>query len=656
MTKPIEIELFRDNRRISAAAADAAGAVSDAATVTMPTLRLLTCGSVDDGKSTLIGRLLYEEHLILDDQLAALQRDSKKHGTVGAEMDFALLVDGLEAEREQGITIDVAYRYFATGKRAFIVADTPGHEQYTRNMATGASNADLAILLVDARKGLLTQTYRHATIISLLGIRHVVLAINKIDLVDYDRATFDAIVAQFSEFAAPIGFKSLTAIPISARFGDNVSQHSAKTPWYAGPTLVAYLEAIDVEDDRDRLPFRMPVQWVNRPNLDFRGFCGTIASGTLQAGDEVIVGASGKTSRVARIVTADGDLATARAGDAVTLTLTDEIDVGRGDVLAAPRARPIVTDQFAAHLIWMSESALLPSRSYLMKIAARTVPVTVAEIAHRIDVNNLSKHAAKTLALNEVGFCNLTTTTPIAVDPYSENPVTGAFVLIDRFTNATAAAGLVAYELRRATDIHRQALTVTKDLRAQQKHQRPAVVWFTGLSGSGKSTIANLVETRLHMRGVHTILLDGDNIRHGLNKDLGFSAQDRSENIRRIGEVAKLMSEAGLVVLCSFISPFAAERRMVRELLATGEFIEVFVDTPLETCIARDPKGLYKKALAGEIKNFTGIDQDYERPEAAELVLAGDGESVEQATLRVISYLVEKGFIDRFDDSVDWEI
>jgi bifunctional enzyme CysN/CysC len=653
MTKLLEIDLIRESRRLSDSEVQAAGT---AAPARLTTLRFLTCGSVDDGKSTLIGRLLHEQQLILDDQFAALQRDSKKHGTVGEELDFALLVDGLEAEREQGITIDVAYRYFATNRRAFIVADTPGHEQYTRNMATGASNADLAILLVDARKGLLTQTFRHATIISLLGIRHVVLAINKIDLVGYDRTIFDRIVDEFRTFAEPIGFKTLLAIPISARFGDNVSTRSDKTSWYKGPTLVNYLEDIDVEEDRSSLSFRMPVQWVNRPHLDFRGFCGTIASGTLRPGDEVVVGASGKATRIARIVTADGDLDAAHAGDAVTLTLTDEIDIGRGDVLAAPHARPLVTDQFAAHLIWMSETNLLPSRSYLMKIGTRTVPVTVAELKYRIDVNTLSKHAAKTLALNEVGFCHVAAMVEIVIDPYEENPVMGGFVLIDRFTNETAAAGLVAYGLRGTTNIHLHDLTITKELRALQKHQRPAVLWFTGLSGSGKSTIANLVETRLNARGVHTILLDGDNIRRGLNKDLGFTAEDRVENIRRIGEVAKLMTEAGLVVLCSFISPFAAERHMVRELLGKGEFVEIFVDTPLDVCIARDPKGLYEKALAGEIKNFTGIDQPYEPPEAPDLVLARDGETVEQATLRVISYLVEQGRVDRFDDSGDWAI
>ncbi|MGO9135694.1 MAG: sulfate adenylyltransferase subunit CysN [Methylovirgula sp.] len=621
-----------------------------------PTLRFLTCGSVDDGKSTLIGRLLYEQQLIFDDQLAALERDSKKHGTVGAEIDLALLVDGLEAEREQGITIDVAYRYFSTQKRAFIVADTPGHEQYTRNMATGASNADLAILLVDARKGLLTQTHRHAAIVWLLGIKHVVLAVNKIDLVDYNEAVFNAIVKDFAAFAAPFGFKSLAAIPMSARYGENISEKSAKTPWYKGAPLIAYLEEADVEDHRAASPFRMPVQWVNRPHLDFRGFSGTIASGTVRPGDPVVVATSGKPSRVARIVTADGDLAEAHAGDAVTLTLEDEVDISRGDILVPPQARPAVADQFAAHLIWMSEEALLPGRTYLMKLGARTLPITVTELKHRLDVDTLSEHAAKTLALNEVGFCNLAAHAQIAFDPYGENQVTGGFILIDRYSNATVAAGLIAFALRRATNVHLQDLTVTKEARVQLKHHRPAALWFTGLSGAGKSTIANIVETRLNGAGMHTILLDGDNVRHGLNKDLGFTAEDRVENIRRVAEVAKLMTEAGLIVICSFISPFKAERDLVRETLDVDEFIEIFVDTPRDICIARDPKGLYKKALAGEIKNFTGVDQPYEVPEKPELVLGREAETPEQAGWRVLAYLAERGIIPHFDETGDWSI
>ncbi len=622
----------------------------------LPTLRFLTCGSVDDGKSTLIGRLLYEQQLIHEDQLAALERDSKKHGTVGPNIDFALLVDGLEAEREQGITIDVAYRAFSTANRAFIVADTPGHEQYTRNMATGASNSDLAVLLIDSRKGLLSQTHRHATIVSLLGIRHVVLAVNKIDLVGYDQAVFEKIAADFAAFAAPLEFATCVAIPISARFGDNISQSSQLTPWYRGPSLVAYLETISVEEDRSSLPFRMPVQWVNRPHLDFRGFCGTIASGEIRPGDEIVVALSGKLTRVERILTADGDLDVARTGDSVTLTLADAVDIGRGSVLAAPQARPDVADQLAANLIWMSDEKLAPGRSYLMKIGTRTIPVSVTKVNYRLDVTTLAQHPAKTLGLNEVGFCNLAATAPIAFDPYAENRVTGAFILIDRFSNATAGAGLIAFGLRRATNIHPQDLTIVKEARARIKHQRPAVLWFTGLPGAGKSTVANLAEQQLHARGVHTILLDGDNIRHGLNKDLGFSAADRLENIRRVGEVAKLMTDAGLIVLCAFISPFAAERQMVRDILAPGEFIEIFVDTPIEQCMARDPKGLYKKALAGEIKDFTGVDQVYEAPKTPELVLGQGDATPQQSSARVIAYLVERSYVERFDDSGDWSI
>ena len=610
-------------------------------------LRLLTCGSVDDGKSTLIGRLLYEQKLIFDDQLSALARDSKKFGTVGADIDFALLVDGLEAEREQGITIDVAYRYFATPRRSFIVADAPGHEQYTRNMATGASNADLAILLVDARKGLLTQTHRHAIIASLLGIRHVVLAVNKIDLVGYDEAAFRRIVAAFADFAKPLGFRSTVAIPVSARYGDNVSSLSPQTPWYGGPALVDHLERVEVEEDRRHAPFRLPVQWVNRPNLDFRGYAGTIASGVIRRGDAIVVAASGQRSAVARILAADREAEEAGAGEAVTLTLADEIDIARGDVLARPDARPEVADQFTAHLIWMSAEPLLPGRSYLLKIGARTTPATVTELKHRIDVDNLDKLAAKTLALNEVGFANVATTMPVAYDPYVENRETGAFILIDRRTNETAAAGMIAHGLRRATNIHRQGLTVTREGHAALKRQRPAVLWFTGLSGAGKSTIANLVESKLLAHGVHTALLDGDNVRHGLNKDLGFTAADRVENIRRIAEVARLMTDAGLIVLASFISPFRAERRLAREIAAAGEFVEIYVEAPLETVIARDPKGLYKRALAGQIKNFTGVDQPYEAPEAAELVLHTADSTPEALAERVVAELTARGFIAR---------
>ena len=612
----------------------------------LPALRFLTCGSVDDGKSTLIGRLLFEQKLILDDQLSALKRDSTKHGTDGDNIDFALLVDGLEAEREQGITIDVAYRYFATPNRAFIVADTPGHEQFTRNMATGASNADLAIILVDARKGLLTQTFRHAYIVSLIGIRHIVLAINKIDLVDYDQAVFTRITREFQAFAKNLGFVTQVAVPISARHGDNVSDPSAHTPWYQGATLMQHLESIDVAEPVAEKWFRMPVQWVNRPNLDFRGYSGTIASGIVHPGDEIAVASSGRVTKVERIYTHDGDLQQAQAGDAVTLILADEVDIARGDVLADPRQRPQVADQFAAHLIWMAEDKLLPGRSYLMKIGTRLVPASVTELKHRIDVNTLASHAAKTLSLNEIGFANLATATPVAFDPYNENRDTGAFILIDRATNATAAAGLVAFGLRRATNIHRQDLAVTKAARAGLKQQRPAILWFTGLSGAGKSTIANLVEAKLNAQGVHTLMLDGDNVRHGLNKDLGFTDADRVENIRRVGEVAKLMTEAGLIVLCSFISPFRADRMMVRDLVEPGEFVEVYVNASIAACIARDPKGLYKKALAGQIRNFTGVDQPYEPPANAEIVLDAEHQSPEILADRVIGDLARRGLIE----------
>lgn len=609
---------------------------------TRPALRFLTCGSVDDGKSTLIGRLLYEQNLIFDDHLKALQADSKKFGTSGSDIDFALLLDGLEAEREQGITIDVAYRYFATPRRAFVVADTPGHEQYTRNMATGASNCELAVLLVDARKGLLTQTRRHGIIASLLGIEHVVLAVNKIDLVDYSQSVFESIARDFAAFAAPLGLKELKAIPISARHGDNVSAASARTPWYEGPHLLDYLETVEAEEDRAARPFRLAVQWVNRPNLDFRGFAGTISSGRLRAGDELAALPSGQVGRVKSILGPAGEVADAQAGDAVTVVLDNEIDISRGDMLAASRERPLVADQFAAHLVWMSEHALMPGRSYLMKINHALLAATVTELKHRIDINSLGKLAAKTLSLNEVGVCNLSVARPVAFDAYGDNRSTGAFILIDRMTNETVAAGMIDFALRRATNIHHQAITVSKAERSHLMHHRPAVLWFTGLSGAGKSTIANLVEAELHARGVHTIMLDGDNVRHGLNRDLGFTEADRVENIRRVGEMAKLMTEAGLVVLCAFISPFRAERRMVRELIAEGEFIEVFVDTPIEQCVARDPKGLYRRAYAGEIKNFTGVSQPYEAPENPELHLLGAQESAKSLAAEVVEELIRR--------------
>ena len=602
-------------------------------------LRFLTCGSVDDGKSTLIGRLLFDTKLVFEDQLRALARDSKKHGTTGDDMDFALLLDGLEAEREQGITIDVAYRFFATEKRKYIVADTPGHEQYTRNMATGASNSDLAVILVDARKGVLTQTRRHAYICSLLRIRHVVLAVNKIDLVDFSEDIFDAIDGEFRDFADRLGFASLVSIPLSARFGDNVMAPSERLRWYNGPALLSYLDTVDVDTDTRNRPLRMPVQWVNRPNLDFRGFAGTIASGVVRAGEPIVVASSGRTSTVSRIVTMDGDRVEAVAGDAVTLTLKDEIDISRGDVLAAPSARPEFADQFAAHLLWMAEEELLPGRQYLIKVGAKTVPASVTELKHKIDVNSLENFAAKTLQLNEVGFCNFSTTTPIAFDPYADNRETGGFIVIDRFTNGTVGAGMIDFGLRRATNVHLQALDVNKTARAALKGQKPVILWFTGLSGSGKSTIANIVEKKLHVLGQHTYMLDGDNVRHGLNRDLGFTDADRVENIRRVAEAAKLFVDAGLIVLVSFISPFRSERRTAREIVGQGEFLEVFVDTPIEVCMARDPKGLYKRAQAGEIKNFTGIDSPYEVPEAPEIHVRTVNVTAEDAADQIVARL-----------------
>ena len=608
-------------------------------------LRFLTCGSVDDGKSTLIGRLLYDTKLLFEDQLATLSSDSRKHGTTGEDLDFALLVDGLAAEREQGITIDVAYRFFTTEKRKFIVADTPGHEQYTRNMATGASNSDLAVILVDARQGILTQTRRHSFIVSLLGIRHVVLAVNKIDLVGFSQARFDEIVAEYRAFAADFGFETLVAVPLSARFGDNVLEPSANTPWYDGPTLVQHLETVEVEDRAIRAPFRMPVQWVNRPNLDFRGFSGTIAGGTVRPGDAVVVASSGRTSKVRAIVTADGALAQAGAGEAVTLTLEDEVDISRGDIIAAADARPEVSDQFAAHLIWMVDEPLLPGRPYLIKAGTRTVAATFTEIKHKIDVNTFQKLAAKTLALNEVAVVNVSTQDPVAFDRFSDLPATGAFIVIDRMTNATVGAGMIDFGLRRATNVHWQALEVTKASRAEMKRQKPVVLWFTGLSGAGKSTIANLVEKKLHELSRHTYMLDGDNVRHGLNRDLGFTEADRVENIRRVAETAKLFVDAGLIVLVSFISPFRAERRMARELVEAGEFVEIFVDTPLAVAEERDVKGLYKRARKGEIKNFTGIDSPYEAPESPEIHLQAADQSAAEAAERIVAYMLDNGYL-----------
>ena len=605
-------------------------------------LRFITCGSVDDGKSTLIGRLLHDTKLLLDDQLAALQADSLRHGTQNGQIDFALLVDGLQAEREQGITIDVAYRFFNTDRRKFIAADCPGHEQYTRNMATGASTADLAIVLVDARKGLLTQTRRHSYIVSLLGIRHVVLAVNKMDLVDYDEAVFARIVDDYSTLAAQLGIAQVTSIALSALNGDNMLEPSARMPWYTGTTLLEHLETVAVNETRRDLGLRMPVQWVCRPDQHFRGFAGTIVSGAVTPGDEIVVLPSGRRSRVARIVDGGGgDLSLANAGRAVTLTLEDEIDISRGDVIAAASAPPEVADQFAAHVLWMGEHALLPGRPYWLKIGVRTVGASVTEIKHRVDVNTQEHLAAKSLDLNEVGYCNLHLDQPVPFETYADSRELGGFILIDRQTHATVAAGTLDFALRRAANIHWQHLTVDKPARARSLAQSPRCLWFTGLSGSGKSTVANRVEKRLMAMGLHTYLLDGDNVRHGLNKDLGFSDEDRVENIRRVAEVAKLMVDAGLIVLVSFISPFRAERRMARELFDDGEFIEVYVDTSLAVAESRDVKGLYAKARAGKIPNFTGIDSPYEVPEAPELRLDTQEKTPEALADIVVQRLVD---------------
>ena len=608
-------------------------------------LRFITCGSVDDGKSTLIGRLLYESKMIFEDQMAALEADSKKVGTQGGDLDFALLVDGLAAEREQGITIDVAYRFFSTEKRKFIVADTPGHEQYTRNMVTGASTADVAVILIDARKGILTQTRRHSYIVSLLGIRKVVLAINKMDLMGYAQETFDTIVDEYRDFAQQIGLDDVTPIALAALKGDNMLEPSAAMPWYTGPTLMSYLENVEIDEDVQQRPFRLPVQWVNRPNQDFRGFAGLIASGSVNVGDTLRALPSGKQSKVTRIVTMDGDLPRAVAGQSVTITLADEIDISRGDVLVPANEPAGVADQFQATLIWMHEEPMLPGRPYLLKIGAQTVTASIAHPKYKVNVNTLEHLAAKQLELNEIGVCNLNLDRPIAFDSYNDNRETGGFILIDRITSDTVGAGLIQFALRRSENIHWQALDVNKQARAQLKHQTAGVLWFTGLSGAGKSTIANLVEKKLHAMGRHTYLLDGDNVRHGLNKDLGFTDADRVENIRRVSEVAKLMVDAGLIVLTSFISPFRSERRMARDLLQPNEFIEVFVDTTLAAAELRDPKGLYKKARRGEIKNFTGIDSPYEPPEHAEIHLDTTKQTAEQAADAIVEQLRARGML-----------
>ncbi|WP_288458604.1 sulfate adenylyltransferase subunit CysN [uncultured Sphingomonas sp.] len=606
-------------------------------------LRFITCGSVDDGKSTLIGRLLYDSKQIFEDQLSALEADSRRVGTQGQNIDFALLVDGLAAEREQGITIDVAYRFFATEKRKFIVADTPGHEQYTRNMVTGASTADLAVILVDARKGVLTQTRRHSYLAHLIGIRNIVLAVNKMDLVGYDKGTFDRIRLAYRAFASEIGITDFAAIPVSGLGGDNIAAPSQAMDWYTGPTLIEHLETVPVDADREaRGPFRLPVQWVNRPDLDFRGFAGTIASGTVKPGDAVRIVPSGRTTHVARIVALGGDLAQAQAGQSVTLTLADEVDCSRGDMIAAAGDPPEVADQFEATVVWMADEPMLPGRSYALQLGTQSASATLRTPKYQVNVNTLEETAARTLELNAIGVVTLALDRPVVFAPYEQSRELGGFILIDKATNATVAAGMIRFSLRRAQNVHRQHLDVTREKRADLKNQKPAVLWFTGLSGAGKSTIANLVDKKLVRMNRHTFLLDGDNVRHGLNRDLGFTDADRVENIRRIGEVARLMTDAGLIVLTAFISPFRAERDMVRQMLAPGEFVEVHVDTSLAAAEARDVKGLYAKARSGALKNFTGIDSPYEAPEAPEIRIDTAAEDAEAAADRIVAWLLER--------------
>ncbi|KAB0540591.1 bifunctional enzyme CysN/CysC [Pseudochrobactrum saccharolyticum] len=623
-------------------------------------LRFLTCGSVDDGKSTLIGRLLYDAKTLFEDQISQLHQDSRNHGTAGDDIDFALLVDGLEAEREQGITIDVAYRFFATPKRRFIVADTPGHLQYTRNMVTGASTADLAIVLVDARKGLLEQTRRHSFIASLLGIRHIVLAVNKIDLTGYDETVFNRIVQDYQVFAQGLGFSTVQAIPVSARFGDNIRTFSENMPWYQGPSLLEWLETVAMDSKADtEQDFRFPVQYVSRPHADFRGFAGTIASGQVSVGDEITVARSGVSSAIRYIVTADGELETAHAGQAVTLVLEDERDISRGDMLTHPQSRPQVSDRLAAKLVWFAPEPLRAGRQYWLRSQTDQVSVTVNTLNYRIDIENTEKQFAQEpadqLQMNEIGQVALQLSAPLAFDPYGQNRATGSFILIDRLTNATVAAGLIDHSLRKASHIHVQAAKVTPAERAEQKYQKPTLLWFTGLSGSGKSALATVLEQRLHLAGKHTFILDGDNLRHGLNSDLGFSAEERSENIRRIAETSRLMLDAGLIVLVSVIAPLAQDRALGRHLAGEHDFVEIFVDTPLELCEARDVKGLYAKARAGEIRDFTGIDAPYERPEAPELHLRGQTGSVDDLADEIEKYLNQRGLMHSLVDE-GWSI
>ncbi|HVC01480.1 MAG TPA: sulfate adenylyltransferase subunit CysN [Steroidobacteraceae bacterium] len=609
-------------------------------------LRFITCGSVDDGKSSLIGRLLYEAKTLLEDQLAVLADESRRIGTTGGELDFALLLDGLSAEREQGITIDVAYRFFATERRKFIVADTPGHEQYTRNMVTGASTADAAVILVDARKGVLIQTRRHSFIASLLGIRHVALAINKMDLIAYSQERFTQLCREYRAFAESIGLVEVTCLPISALQGDNVTVASERTPWFDGPTLLEFLETVQIDEDRlQRAPLRLPIQWVNRPSQDFRGFAGQVASGVLRRGDAVRIGPAGTQSVVTRIVTRDGDLEQAVAGQSVTVCLREEIDVSRGDVLSHPDSAPAAADEFEATVVWMHEQPMLRGRSYLMKIGAKTVTATVMPLKYKINVNTLEHLAATRLDLNEIGVCDLELDRAVAFDPYAQNRATGAFILIDRVTNYTVGAGMLRFALRRSQNVHWQATDVDQAGRARLNGHQPCVLWFTGLSGAGKSTIANLLEKRLHALGQHTYLLDGDNVRHGLNKDLGFTDADRVENIRRVAEVAKLMLDAGLIVLVSFISPFRNERRMARSLVGDAEFLEVFIDTPLALAERRDVKGLYQKARQGQLKNFTGIDSPYETPENPEIRIDTTSVGADEAALEILRELQRRGIV-----------
>lgn len=603
-------------------------------------LRFITCGSVDDGKSTLIGRLLYDSKMIFEDQLKALEADSKRVGTQGQDLDFALLVDGLAAEREQGITIDVAYRFFSTNKRKFIVADTPGHEQYTRNMVTGASTADVAVVLVDARKGVLTQTRRHSYLVKLMGIKQVVLAINKMDMVSYSQATFEAIKQDYIEFAQHLGELQITTIPVSALRGDNITDQSYQMPWYHGTTLMGFLETVQIEQDRlSKLPFRMPIQWVNRPNHDFRGFCGTVASGTVDVGQRILIQPSGREANIARIVTKDGDLPKAMAGQAISITFVEEVDISRGDVLSTAQDPATIADQFQAHVVWMAESTLIPGRSYWLKCGTQVLNASITKIKHQINVNTLENIAAEKLEVNAVAACNFFTDKPLVFDSYSINPASGGFVLIDRISNLTVAAGIIGHPLRRSQNVQPQHFQINKKSRSHLNNQKPCVLWFTGLSGSGKSTIANELEKKLFEMGHRTYVLDGDNVRHGLCKDLGFTEEDRVENVRRVAEVSKLMIDAGLIVLATFISPYRADRKMARALFDDGEFFEIFVDTPLEICEARDSKGLYRKARKGEIKNFTGIDSQYEKPDSPDLRILSDNDSMSTNIRKLLELL-----------------